>query len=229
VGLSPLSKRTPFLDISQDYFSDCVRLNFRHTIESMNNLTISSAKIKTTVIELVQGDITEQDVDAIVNAANNTLLGGGGVDGAIHHAAGPGLVAATRKLGGCATGDAKISGGFNLKARHVIHAVGPMYRVGDPASPRLLASTYRRCMEVAAQNHLRTIAFPAISTGVYRYPLSEAATIALQTVCDYVSSSASHQNTIELVRFVLFTEAILTVFQQALDDLVKHRSDLNFV
>ncbi|MBC7811737.1 MAG: O-acetyl-ADP-ribose deacetylase [Burkholderiales bacterium] len=190
----------------------------------MNNSTVTHAKIKRTVIELVQGDITEQDVDAIVNAANNTLLGGGGVDGAIHRAAGPGLVAATKKLGGCATGDAKISGGYNLKARHVIHAVGPMYRVGDPNSPKLLASTYRRSLEVAAQNEVKTIAFAAISTGVYRYPLGESAKIALQTVCDFVSA----KNSIKLVRFVLFTEEALAEFQGALDTMTRERDDLNY-
>jgi O-acetyl-ADP-ribose deacetylase (regulator of RNase III) len=169
-------------------------------------------RINQTTIELIEGDITRQDTDAIVNAANSSLLGGGGVDGAIHRAAGPELLAETRTLGGCETGNAKISRGYRLKARHVIHAVGPIYRAGDADVPRLLASAYRRSLEVAHDNGLESVAFPAISTGIYGYPLDEAAPIALGTTIDFVRE----QEQITLVRFVLFTDAILSRFQPAL-------------
>lgn len=182
----------------------------------------SRARINQTTIELVQGDITHQDTDAIVNAANNSLLGGGGVDGAIHRAAGPQLLAETRTLGGCATGDAKITGGYNLKARHVIHAVGPIYNANDPEVPGLLASAYRRSLEVAAEKGIRTLAFPSISTGVYSYPVDEAARIALSTVCDFAQNHAE----LELVRFVLFDARTMQAFVSALAEQVRARSDL---
>ncbi len=136
-------------------------------------------------IALCQGDLTKLAVDAIVNAANTALAGGGGVDGAIHRAAGyPELQAACRKLGGCPTGDAKITPGFNLPARHIIHTVGPVYRDGHHGEPELLASCYRRALEVAAEHGCRTVAFPAISTGVYGYPFDAATEIALRTVAE---------------------------------------------
>jgi O-acetyl-ADP-ribose deacetylase len=188
------------------------------------NTPIIRAKIKQSTLELLQGDITQQDTDAIVNAANTSLLGGGGVDRAIHDAAGPDLLAETRTLGGCATGDAKISRGYMLKARHVIHAVGPVYQRGNAEIPRLLASAHRRSLEIAAENGLTTLAFAAISTGVYGYPLEEAAPIALATTCDFL---VQHDQTM-LVRFVLFNEAALNAYAGALEALVRQRSDLAY-
>jgi len=152
-------------------------------------------------IELQEGDITQLAVDAMVNAANARLAGGGGVDGAIHRAAGPKLPEACRRLGGCPTGDAKITPGFNLPAGHVIHAVGPVYRDGVSGEPNLLASCYRRSLEIAVENNLKTIAFPAISTGVYGYPFEAATRIALETTAAFL---AEHP-TIERVIFVFFS------------------------
>jgi O-acetyl-ADP-ribose deacetylase len=185
----------------------------------------SRVRINQTVLEIVQGDITQQDTDAIVNAANSSLLGGGGVDGAIHQAAGPQLLAETRTLGGCETGNAKISQGYKLSARYVIHAVGPIYRSGDQNVSQLLASAYRRNLEIATEYELASIAFPAISTGVYGYPLEEAAPIALETICDFVAD----QGQIRLVRFVLFTEQAYQYFTKTLDRLGKQRGDLAFL
>jgi len=139
--------------------------------------------INRTTLELIQTDITTLDVDAIVNAANESLLGGGGVDGAIHRAAGPELLAECRTLGGCPTGEARITKGYRLKARHVIHTVGPIYR-GSPRDAELLASAVRNSLRLAGEHHLKSIAFPAISTGAYGYPIGEAARVILSTIVD---------------------------------------------
>ncbi|MFL5258883.1 MAG: O-acetyl-ADP-ribose deacetylase [Hyphomicrobiales bacterium] len=147
-------------------------------------------------IDVVEGDITGLDVDAIVNAANSSLLGGGGVDGAIHRRAGPGLLKECRGLGGCATGDAKITGGHQLKARHVIHAVGAVWRGGGWGEAELLAGCYRRAIELAAAHALASIAFPAISTGIYGYPKEEAARVALAAVREALTKAPSVQRVI---------------------------------
>ena len=182
-------------------------------------------QIRSTTIELVQGDITQQDTEAIVNAANSSLLGGGGVDGAIHRAAGPDLLRETRTLGGCNTGDARITKGYRLKARYVIHAVGPVYQPGSSQVAALLASAYRRSLELAHEHNIHSIAFPAISTGVYGYPLDEAAPLALQTVIQFVQEF----NGFQLIRFVLFDRGAFQVYARALEHLVGEKEDLRLV
>ena len=160
-------------------------------------------------VRAVREDITTLDVDAIVNAANSSLLGGGGVDGAIHRAAGPDLVAECRLLGGCRTGDAKATGGHRLRARWIIHTVGPVWRGGDEGEPELLASCYRRCLEVADDIGARSVAFPAISTGVYGYPKDAAARVAVETV-------ASTPTEVERVLLVAFDEPTLRLYEDLL-------------
>ena len=160
-------------------------------------------------IEAAKGDITKEQVDAIVNAANSSLLGGGGVDGAIHRAAGPDLLAECRELGGCETGEAKATKGHRLPASWVIHTVGPVWYGGDRGEPEQLASCYRRSLEVAAELGARSVAFPAISTGIYGYPPDQAARIAVETV--RATSSG-----VELVRLVAFDSANLRRYQELL-------------
>ena len=165
-------------------------------------------------IEVRQGDITKIAVDAIVNAANCSLLGGGGVDGAIHRAAGPGLLAECRTIGGCPTGEARITGGHNLPASRVIHTVGPVYSA-NPSVPQLLASCYRSSLALAAENGLRSIAFPAISCGVYGYPIEDACRVAVDTTCGFLETRPE----IEQVFYVLFSEADADVYRQYLQKI----------
>lgn len=151
-------------------------------------------------IKVEQGDITKLDVECIVNAANKTLLGGGGVDGAIHRAAGPGLLKECRTLHGCETGEAKITGGYNLKAGHVIHTVGPIYS-GSDRDPQLLSDCYRNSLELAKENDIHSIAFPAISTGVYGYPKEEAVPIAVRTVKDWLEANSDYEMSVIMCCF----------------------------
>ena len=165
-------------------------------------------------IEVIEADITTLAVDAIVNAANTSLLGGGGVDGAIHRAAGPELLAECRTLGGCDTGDAKITRGYRLPARWVIHAVGPVWHGGAQGEAALLASAYRRSLTIAAEHDVRTIAFPAISCGVYRFPPRRAASIAVRTIREHLGRARS----VSSVALVAFDGAMLEVLRTALGD-----------
>ncbi len=163
-----------------------------------------------TKITMIKGDITKQAVDAIVNAANQTLLGGGGVDGAIHRAAGPELLEECRTLGGCATGEAKITKGYRLPAKYVIHTVGPIYGREPLKEAELLANCYKNSLNLAKTPNIKTIAFPAISTGVYGYPKEEAAQIAINTVKDFIAKDDS----LEEVRFVLFSDSDLKLYER---------------
>lgn len=165
-----------------------------------------------TRIEAVLGDITQEDVDAIVNAANTTLLGGGGVDGAIHRAAGPELLAECRRLGGCATGEARITSGYRLKARHVIHTPGPVWQGGDSGEALKLRACYENSLALAVAHGVRSIAFPAISTGVYGYPLEAATAIAVAAVRQF---TARHPE-LERVRFACFSERHLAAYRREL-------------
>lgn len=162
------------------------------------------------------GDITKvENVEAIVNAANESLMGGGGVDGAIHKAAGPELLEETRKLGGCDTGDAKISGGYDLPVNHVIHTVGPVWNGGENNEEKLLASCYRRALEVAIENGIRKIAFPSIATGVYHFPVDKAAAIGVETVREMIEENPED---FDLIKWVLFDEETKRAFDTALNN-----------
>ena len=167
-------------------------------------------------LEVRQGDITRLDVDAIVNAANTSLLGGGGVDGAIHKAAGPGLLTECQTLGGCPTGEARMSRGYNLAARHVIHTVGPVYS-GKPQDKSLLTGCYRNSLQLAADNNLTSLAFPAISCGVYGYPIEEACKIAVDTTCSFLKTNLP----IVKVIFILFSPGNLSVYEAYILSLIK--------
>jgi O-acetyl-ADP-ribose deacetylase len=163
-------------------------------------------------IAIIQGDITNLDVDAIVNAANTTLLGGGGVDGAIHRAAGPQLLAECRTIGGCRPGEAKLTRGYHLPARFVIHTVGPVWRGGEHHEPETLENCYRNSLQLAVENEIKTIAFPAISCGAYGYPIPDAAQVAVSTARDFLATD----DTIDKVTFVLWGENIYDAYRQLL-------------
>lgn len=169
-----------------------------------------------TILRLRKGDITRCEVDAIVNAANESLLGGGGVDGAIHRAAGPELLAACRLLNGCRTGEAKLTPGFRLKAAYVIHTVGPVWWGGTHGEADLLSSCYQKSLELADANRIRTLAFPAISTGIYGYPLDQATTIAVGTVRKYLENHP--QTILKEITFVCFDDATVHVYEQAFEE-----------
>ena len=168
-------------------------------------------------IEVIEGDITQQVVDAIVNAANTSLLGGGGVDGAIHRAAGPELLAECRTLGGCATGQAKITKGYRLPAKWVIHTVGPVWRDGRQGEEELLASCYRSCFALAEQHGIRTLAFPSISTGAYGFPMDRAARIAVCETMQFLERNTAVQR----VRLVCFGKSAYEIHSQALNEALR--------
>lgn len=173
-------------------------------------------KINKSVLAIAEGDITKEQTDAIVNAANSRLAGGGGVDGAIHRAGGPSIMEESKKYNGCPTGKAVIIGGGNLKAKYVIHAVGPVYRDGTKGEPELLRSAYRESLRLASANGIKSISFPALSAGAYGYPMDKAAHIALATAAEYITGHPE----IELVRFVLFGRPAYEAFEKELKKLV---------
>ncbi len=172
-------------------------------------------------IEIIQGDITRLEADAIVNAANTTLLGGGGVDGPIHRAAGPRLLVECRRLGGCPTGKAKATGGYRLPARYVFHTVGPVWQEGAHQEDDLLASCYRECMKLAQAHRVKTIAFPAISCGVYHFPVERAARIAISTLLDCLKDMPG----MEKIHLVCFDPQIYQTYRKVLRELTHHADD----
>lgn len=172
-------------------------------------------KINKSFLFLIEGDITKQDTDAIVNAANKSLLGGGGVDGAIHRAGGPKILEECIKIGGCETGEAVITSGGDLKAKYVIHTVGPVYRDGEHNEPMLLRNAYQNSLQLASSKGIKSIAFPSISTGAYRYPIEDAANIALKTAIGFLNTDTK----IKLIRFVLFGRSNLEAYERVLKKL----------
>lgn len=170
-------------------------------------------KINGTIVSLVKGDITLEETDAIVNAANTNLAGGGGVDGAIHRAGGPAIMEECRRIGGCPTGSAVMTTGGSLKARYVIHTVGPIYRDGSHGEPDLLMSAYRSSLDLALKKGLKSISFPSISTGAYGYPVEEASKIAISATSEFIRQNKG----LDLVRFVLFSDNDLTTYSHALE------------
>ncbi len=180
-------------------------------------------KVNKSILSIVEGDITKQDTEAIVNAANKSLRGGGGVDGAIHRAGGPKILEECIKIGGCETGEAVITTGGNLKAKHVIHTVGPIYRDGLHNEPKFLENAYKNSLKLASSKGIKSIAFPSISTGAYGYPLEEAAEIALKTAITYLKEHTDlpdGSQVLELVRFVLFGQKTLEIYEKVLKRLI---------
>lgn len=170
-------------------------------------------------IEIIKGDITTLTTDAIVNAANSSLLGGGGVDGAIHRAAGPALLAECRQLNGCPAGKAKITGGYNLPAKYVIHTVGPIWRGGDSGESKLLAECYRNSLKLAAEHKIRSIAFPSVSTGVYGYPVELASAIALREIKGFMEDNS----TVDRVIVVCFDDETYSVYQKNYREIISKK------
>ncbi len=204
-------------DAAISILSFCHVINLKPNSDKTSDEGATKMKviIHQSTLEIVQGDITQQDTEAIGNAANSALAGGGGVDGAIHRAGGPSVMAELKaKYKGCPTGSAVITGGGNLKAKYVIHAVGPRYS-GSPRDPELLASAYRNSLKLCTQHKIASIAFPSISTGIYGYPVEEASRIALKTVMDYLKNHPE----IKLVRFVLFDTRTFDVYKKSLSEI----------
>ncbi|WP_347274665.1 O-acetyl-ADP-ribose deacetylase [Candidatus Kuenenia sp.] len=177
---------------------------------------MSKIIINDSTLELTIGDITLQDTDAIVNAANTTLLGGGGVDGAIHRVGGPKILEECKKIGGCPTGEARVTAGGNLKARYVIHTVGPVYRGGEKNEQVLLENAYRNSLKAASDHAVKSVSFPSISTGAYGYPIDKASKIALKTVIGYLKNHTG----IRLVRFVLFNNDAYKAYEKAMNECI---------